>query len=285
VVAVDVNAGHLAVAVVTPDGNMLGVPFTVPLDLAGLPATTRDGRLRAAISGLIATAKDLKARAIVIEDLDFAEARSEGRERAGSRPSRGRRGRRFRRVVSGIPTGRFRDRLVQMAYNAGLAVVAVDSAYTSRWGAQHWLAPLRAQHPQASGHHAAAVVIGRRALGHRARRRAGVTGTGQRTSSRRAAPRAPAAGQTNRNGRSRQAQRQPPRWHKTATATRPPPPDQAADPGDNLFVRRAQGLVVLGRVHCVRQADGAVTVSRSRAALSWWKRLPSAVRSGPSRSR
>ena len=50
VVAVDLNAGHLAVAVVAPDGNVLGVPFTVPLDLAGLPAATRDGRLRAAIS-------------------------------------------------------------------------------------------------------------------------------------------------------------------------------------------------------------------------------------------
>jgi IS605 OrfB family transposase len=228
VVAVDVNAGHLAVAVVTPDGNILGVPFTVPLDLAGLPAATRDGRLRAAISGLIATAKDHQARAVVIEDLDFAEARAEGRERSGNRPSRGRRGRAFRRAVSGIPTRKFRDRLVQMTCNAGLAVVAVDPAYTSRWGAEHWLAPLRAHHPQASGHHAAAVVTGRRALGHRARRRAGVTGTGQRTSGRRAAPRAPAATRTTRNGRPRQAQRQPPPWRKTATARRPPPPDQAA---------------------------------------------------------
>ena len=186
--AVDVNAGHLAAAVVTPDGNILGAPDTVPLDLAGLPAATRDGRLRAAISGLLALAQAHSARAIVIEKLDFARARAQGRERGGDRPSRGARGRGFRRAVSGIPTGKFRDRLVQMAHNAGLAVVAVDPAYTSRWGAQHWLAPLRAHHPQASGHHAAAVVIGRRALGHRARRKAGVTGTGQRTSSRRAAP-------------------------------------------------------------------------------------------------
>jgi IS605 OrfB family transposase len=228
VVAVDVNAGHLAVAVVAPDGNILGVPVTVPLDLAGLPAATRDGRLRAAISSLIATAKGHGARAVVIEDLDFAEARAEGRERAGSRPSRGRRGRGFRRAVSGIPTGKLRDRLTQMAANAGLAVVAVDPAYTSRWGAEHWLAPLRADHPQASGHHAAAVVIGRRALGHRARRKAGVTGPGQRTSGRRAAPGAPAARRTDRNGRPRPAQRQPPRWRKTATARRPPPPDQVA---------------------------------------------------------
>ena len=51
VVAVDVNAGHLAVAVVTVDGNVTGTPFTIPLQLAGLPATARDGHVRAAITG------------------------------------------------------------------------------------------------------------------------------------------------------------------------------------------------------------------------------------------
>ena len=97
--------GDEAVAVIAPDGNVLGVPATIGLDLAGLPSATRDGHLRAAISALIATAKARGARAIVIEDLDFTEARAEGRERTGSRPSRGRRGRDFRRAVSGIPTG------------------------------------------------------------------------------------------------------------------------------------------------------------------------------------
>jgi hypothetical protein len=177
VVAVDVNASHLAVAVVAADGNVLGTPVTVPLELAGLPASARDGRLRAAVSGLIAMARAHQARAVVIEDLDFAEAREQGRERAGNRPSRGRRGRAFRRLVTGIPTGRFRDRLVQMTANAGLSVIVADPAYTSRWGAQHWLAPLREHHFETTGHHAAALVTGRRGLGHRARRRA----TGNRT--------------------------------------------------------------------------------------------------------
>jgi len=172
VVAIDVNHGHLAVAVIAPDGNVLGAPATIPLELAGLPSGTRDGRLRAAISALIATARARGARAIVIEDLDFAEARAEGRERAGSRPSRGRRGRDFRRAVHGIPTARLRDRLVQMACNAGLSVIVIDPAYTSRWGAEHWLRPMREHHPKATGHHAAALVIGRRGLGYRARRRA-----------------------------------------------------------------------------------------------------------------
>ena len=177
VIAVDVNHGHLAVAAVAPDGNILGAPATIGLDLAGRPATTRDGRLRAAITTLIATAKEHGARAIVIEDLDFAAARAEGRERHGSRPSRGSRGRAFRRLVSGIPAGKFRDRLVQMAASAGLHVIVTDPAYTSRWGTEHWLRPLREHHPKATGHHAAALVTGRRGLGHRARRRA----TGNRT--------------------------------------------------------------------------------------------------------
>jgi hypothetical protein len=172
VVAVDVNAGHLAAAVLAPDGNLTGTPFTIPLHLAGLPATTRDGRVRAAVSALIAAAGQAGARAVVIEDLDFAQAREQGREETGNRPARGRRGRGFRRLVAGIPTARFRDRLVQMTANAGLSVVVVDRAYTSRWGAEHWLAPLREHHPELTGHHAAALVIGRRGQGHRARVRA-----------------------------------------------------------------------------------------------------------------
>ena len=172
VVAVDVNAGHLAVAVLDPDGNQAGVPDTIGLPLAGLPSSTRDGRLRAAITSILSTAREHRASAVVIENLDFGDARRQGRERTGNRPSQGRRGRAFRHQVAGIPTARFRGRLTHMAYSAGLAVIAVDPAYTSRWGAQHWLAPMQQHHPKLTGHHAAAFVIGRRGLGLRARRRA-----------------------------------------------------------------------------------------------------------------
>jgi IS605 OrfB family transposase len=172
VVAVDVNAGHLAVAVLDPDGNRVGAPYTIGLPLAGLPSSTRDGRLRAAITSILTTAREHRASAVVIENLDFDNARHQGRERTSNRPSRGRRGRAFRHQVAGIPTARFRDRLTHMACNTGMAVIAVDPAYTSRWGAQHWLAPMRQHHPKLTGHHAAALVIGRRGLGLRARRRA-----------------------------------------------------------------------------------------------------------------
>jgi len=213
VVAVDVNHGHFATAVVAPDGNILGTPAAIGLNLAGLPAATRDGHLRAVITSLIATARAHGARAIVIEDLDFAGTRAEGRERAGCRPSRGRRGRGFRRLVSGIPTGKFRDRLVQMADNAGLSVIVVDPAYTTRWGAEHWLAPLREHHPKTTGHHAAALVIGRRGLGHRARRRASGNRTAPEEAARpaRARPRTtPATGPAPRKPAAPRGPRQPP---------------------------------------------------------------------------
>ena len=211
--AIDVNHGHLAVAVIAPDGNVLGTPATIGLGLSGLPAGTRDGHLRAAITTVIATARAHGAAAIVIENLNFARTRAEGREQAGSRPSRGRRGRIFRRAVAGIPTGRFRDRLVQMAGNAGLPVIVVDPAYTSRWAAQHWLRPLREHHPKATGHHAAALVIGRRGLGHRARRRA----TGNQT-----APEE-AARSTQARPRTTPAPRTAPRNPATPAGPRQPP--------------------------------------------------------------
>jgi IS605 OrfB family transposase len=229
VLAVDLNHGHLAAWTVTPDGNPQGPPVTVALELAGLPAPQRDGRIRAAVGELIRIAREHGCRAIAIEDLDFIEARTEGRERSGCRPSRGRQGRAFRRTVASIPTAKFRDRLTQMTFNTGLAVIAVDPAYTSRWGAEHWLAPLREQNTVTiTGHHAAAVVIGRRAHGHKARRRAGVTGPDQRIRPRRATPRAPTARHATRDGGTRQAPRQPPPgWRKTRRAHRHKPPDQA----------------------------------------------------------
>jgi hypothetical protein len=172
VVAVDLNADHLACWTIDHHGNPVGPPATIPLELDGLPASTRDGHLRAAISQVCGLARSRGVGAVAIEDLGFADARASGRETLG----RGRGGKRRRRIIMGLPTGRFRDRLTQMAHNQGLWVVAEDPVYTSRWGGQYWQAPLQRRHPRTTvtRHHAASVVIGRRALGHRARRRAGI---------------------------------------------------------------------------------------------------------------
>jgi hypothetical protein len=171
--AVDLNARHLDGWVLDPSGNPLGPPDTIPLVLDGLPASTRDGRLRQAVAAIIRLAGQHGCHALMVEDLDFADARQTGRETLG----RGARGKRFRRTVAGLPTRQFRDLLAGMAANAGLWVVAVDPAWTSVWGARYWQAPLKQSTKNSvtvSRHHAAAVVIGRRGLGLGARRRPGV---------------------------------------------------------------------------------------------------------------
>ena len=113
---VDLNAEHLACWVLDSSGNPVGKPHTIPLYLDALSASTRDGRLRAAIAALLRLARTNGCRSIVVEDLDFTDARQTGRETLG----RGRRARWFRKNVSGMPTRRFRTFLAGMAANADL---------------------------------------------------------------------------------------------------------------------------------------------------------------------
>ena len=178
VLGVDLNADHLACCVMDGAGNPVGDPETIPVDTAGLPATRRDGRLRAAITALLDTAAHAGCTAVVIENLDFADARATGRDTMG----RGKRGKRFRRTVAGIPTARFRTRLTSMADRCGIAIIGVDPAYTSKWGAQHWAKPLQQQTSEpVTRHHGAATAIGRRGLGLKIRRRPAGPRNGQRT--------------------------------------------------------------------------------------------------------
>ncbi|MGW7516496.1 transposase [Streptomyces sp. NPDC054796] len=81
------------------------------------------------------------------------------------------RGKRFRQLISGIPTGKLKARLVSMAAGHGLSIVAVDPAYTSMWGNQRWKKRLTSKNRKMSRHDAAGIAIGRRALGHPIRRR------------------------------------------------------------------------------------------------------------------
>jgi hypothetical protein len=179
VLGVDLNADHLACCVLDGCGNPVGEPVTIAVDTAGLRASQRDGRVRAAISTLLVLAHQHSCSAIVVENLDFADARATGRETLG----RGQRGKRLRRTVAGIPTGKFRTRLTGMAARRGIVIIGVDAAYTSRWGAQHWRTPLLQQTSEpVTRHHAAAAAIGRRGLGLAIRRRPAGPRTRQRTS-------------------------------------------------------------------------------------------------------
>ena len=181
IIGVDLNADHLTAGIIDQSGNPVGTPTIIPLLVAGLPATVRDGHLRAAISELLNQADAAGAGAIAIENLNFADARATGRETMG----RGARGKKFRHTVAGIPTGQFRNRLTAMAANRGIYVIAVDPAYTSQWGDQHWSIPLRQRtsNRAVTRHQAAAVAIGRRAHGLRIKRRVDGIRTQQRMSS------------------------------------------------------------------------------------------------------
>jgi IS605 OrfB family transposase len=181
VLGVDLNAGHLAVCVLDASGNPIGEPRTIAVNTEGMRASRRDGRVRAAITAMLDLATQYACRAVVVEDLDFRKFRAT----AGETLAFGQRSKRLRRSVAGIPTAKFRARLTSMATRRGIAVIAVDPAYTSRWGSQHWRRPLQEQTSDPSAvtvHHGAAVAIGRRGLGKSIRRRPAGPRTQQRMS-------------------------------------------------------------------------------------------------------
>ncbi|MFC4006384.1 IS200/IS605 family accessory protein TnpB-related protein [Nonomuraea purpurea] len=161
VIGVDTNAGHFAAYRLDRQGNPVGDPHRFRYDLTGTSAH-RDAQLRHAITRLLHWAKRSGVAAIAIEDLDFAAEKT--REKHGRR-------KRFRKLISGLPTGKLKARLVAMASEVGVSIVAVDPAYTSQWGAQHWQQPMAASCRTVTRHDAASIAIARRALGLPIRRR------------------------------------------------------------------------------------------------------------------
>ncbi|MFC4468774.1 transposase [Streptomyces xiangluensis] len=234
VVAVDMNDDHLAAWHLDIHGNPVGEPRRFFYDLSG-STQHRDAQVRHVLTRLLHYARRCGA-AIAIEDLDFTDGTS--REKHG-------RNKRFRRLISRFPTARLKARLVSMAAEQDIAIVAVDPAYTSKWGAQHWQQPLttptrkttrqdrfrfalRSWTPCAPAD-AAAVAIGRRALGHPIRRRTApprthqCDGYGHRT--------AQAGPETWR--------REEPRPHLPGPRTRCVPPGRGAKAGDQRAQHRS----------------------------------------------
>ncbi|WSQ15402.1 transposase [Streptomyces sp. NBC_01231] len=161
VVGVDMNDDHLACWRLDVHGNPVGEPQCFFYDLTG-NADHRDAQIRHALTRLLHYTRRCGAAAIAIEDLDFREGTS--REKHG-------RSKRFRRLLSRFPTAKLKARLLSMAAEQDIAIVAVDPAYTSRWGAQHWQRPLTTPRRRPSRHDAASIAVGRRALGYPIRRR------------------------------------------------------------------------------------------------------------------
>lgn len=160
-IGVDTNADHFAAYQLDIHGNPIGDPRRFSFDLTG-SSQHRDAQVRHAITRLLHWARSCGVAAIGIEDLDFTAEKT--REKHGRK-------KRFRQLISGMPTGKLKARLVSMAAEQDMAIVAVDPAYTSLWGDQHWRKPLTSTKRKLTRHDAAAVAIGRRALGHPIRRR------------------------------------------------------------------------------------------------------------------
>lgn len=161
VIGVDTNADHLAAWRLDTHGNPIGRPRRFFYDLSGT-AQHRDAQVRHALTRLLNWAKSCGIKAIAVEDLDFQTEKT--REKHGRK-------RRFRQLISGMPTGKLRARLASMTDATGIAVIAVDPAYTSKWGAQHWQKPMAGPTRRTTRHDAASIAIGRRAQGHPIRRR------------------------------------------------------------------------------------------------------------------
>ncbi|WP_328625549.1 transposase [Streptomyces sp. NBC_00353] len=160
-IGVDTNADHFAAYRLDRHGNPVGDPRRFGYDLSGT-ADHRDAQIRHALTRLLNWTKQTGAQAIGIENLDFAAEKT--REKHGRK-------KRFRQLISGMPTGKLKARIVSMAAEHGIAIVAIDPAYTSMWGDQHWRKPLISRTRSMTRHDAASVAIGRRALGHPIRRR------------------------------------------------------------------------------------------------------------------
>lgn len=228
-IGVDTNADHFAAYQLDRHGNPIGDPHRFYYDLSGT-ASHRDAQIRHAITQVLHWAKRRGVTAIAIEDLDFTAEKT--REKLGRR-------KRFRKLISGIPTGKLKARLISMAAEMDLAIVAVDPAYTSMWGEQHWRKPMQTPRRKMSRHDAAGIAVGRRALGYPIRRRT--------------AP--PRDDQSDRRGhRTVQADR----GVRGCEGTRPPVTERAHDAR-----RRA------GTKQGTRETSASTTVRDARSAGTW----------------
>lgn len=162
-VGVDFNDGHLAVAIVGQDGNPTRRDLhTIPIDhYGGTQEQRRDAMAKAALA-VVRLAVQHGAM-IAIEKLDFKKKKADLRE--GDSPRRA-------RMLSALAFGMFRQMVTTRAARNGLRVIEVNPAFTSFQGRVRYAAQLGT-----TVHHAAAIIIARRArdFSERARPYAGRT--------------------------------------------------------------------------------------------------------------
>jgi IS605 OrfB family transposase len=146
-IGVDLNADHLAVCETDRHGNPIAA-FTIPLVTYGLDRHQTQARIGEAIKTLMDFARD-RGKPLAIEKLDFS-AKKAALEAEG---------RRYARMLSALAYDRIVATLKARAHDAGLDVLSRNPAYTSVIGREKF-----AERYGLGPHHAAALVIARRAL-------------------------------------------------------------------------------------------------------------------------
>lgn len=147
-IGVDLNVDHLAVVSVDRMGNPVARE-AIPFPISGTPTGKAEAMIGEATKRLTDLAME-RGCAIAVEKLDFAK------KKAGLRAV----GVRHASRLSGFAYARFYAMLSARCERLGIELKAVNPAYTSVIGKMKY-APGRAM----SAHHAAALVIARRAMG------------------------------------------------------------------------------------------------------------------------
>ncbi len=147
VVAVDLNADHLAVTELDRFGNPV-TSFRVQCLTCRKSRHQRLASIGAAVQQVVTHARELR-KPIVVEQLDFEAKKAELEQR----------GARYARMLSGFACAAFHALLRARAYDAGVELRSVNPAYTSVIGEYKF-----ATRYGLSRHQAAAVCIGRRGM-------------------------------------------------------------------------------------------------------------------------
>ena len=147
---IDVNANHIDVSFCDAYGNPVGKPLTIPYKMYANEKQTKSSVLHAL--DRVKHACELRGVVTVfMEDLNGFIGSQTRVLNSG--------GRDFRRCVSSIPTGVFKEWAVRKLSSASCHVEFVAAAYTSKCAGKYWFDLF------SSVHQAAALMVARRGLG------------------------------------------------------------------------------------------------------------------------
>lgn len=161
---VDVNAGHIDIAVCDVYGNLIGKPRTVYFDSYRSDKQNKSSVLHA-LDVVRHFCERRHVECVFFEDLKgFLDSRSRTLNEGGHA---------FRRCVSSIPTGQIKDWAIRKLTGGSCHVEFVAAAYTSQCAKEFWLGSSAASSGGSSScvsvfsgvHQAAALMIARRGLG------------------------------------------------------------------------------------------------------------------------